>query len=131
MTHALIDKLRPARWPHIMRRGFGMIVPPRLDSYERFRSLFAERSGLELGGPSRFFQSRGLFPIYCAAARIDNCNFGRETIWEGSVGARHDFHYDPRRAPGFKRGEALAERPGVLPRLSVESGYRRLDDRGS
>jgi SAM-dependent methyltransferase len=83
-----------------MRRGFGMIVPPRLDSYERFRSLFAERSGLELGGPSRFFQSRGLFPIYCAAARIDNCNFGRETIWEGSVGARHDFHYDPRRAPG-------------------------------
>jgi SAM-dependent methyltransferase len=100
MKNTLIYKLRPARWAHIARRGIGVIIPPRLASYSRHGELFAGRTGLELGGPSGFFEPRGLFPAYSGAARIDNCNFGRETIWEGSIGARPDFHYNPKRAPG-------------------------------
>jgi SAM-dependent methyltransferase len=83
-----------------MRRSIGLIIPPRLAGYQRFRHLFAERTGLELGGPSRFFQPNGLLPIYRLAARIDNCNFGQETIWEGTIGARREFRYDPHRPPG-------------------------------
>lgn len=100
MAHALIHKLRPSRWPHLVRRGVGMIIPPRLAGYQRFRSLFAERVGLELGGPSGFFQPNGLLPLYRIAGRIDNCNFGQQTIWEGTIGARREFRYDPQRPPG-------------------------------
>jgi SAM-dependent methyltransferase len=100
MAHALIDKLRPSRWPNLVRKGVGMIIPPRLAAYERYRHLFAERTGLELGGPSRFFQPNGLLPIYRVAGRIDNCNFGQKTIWEGTIGARREFRYDPQREPG-------------------------------
>jgi SAM-dependent methyltransferase len=100
MANALIHKLKPTRWPHLVRRGIGLVIPPRLVSYRRFRYLFAERTGLELGGPSAFFRSRGLSPVYPVAARIDNCNFGQKTIWEGSISVGNTFHFDPRRAPG-------------------------------
>ncbi len=95
-----MHKLRPARWPHLVRRGVGLVVPPRLPGYQQFRALFADRTVLELSGPSAFFQPHGLFPGYAAAARVDNSNFGRETLWEGTIGARRDFHFDPKRAPG-------------------------------
>jgi SAM-dependent methyltransferase len=100
MEHVLIRRLRPTRWPHLLRQGIARIIPPRLDSYHRFRDRFTERMGLEIGGPSRFFQPGGLLPVYPVAARIDNCNFGAETIWEGAISGRREFRFDPRRAPG-------------------------------
>jgi SAM-dependent methyltransferase len=119
MANDLLYKLRPARWPHIARRGLGMIIPPRLASYRQYRALFTGRTGLELGGPSAFFEARGLFPAYSEAARIDNCNFGRETLWEGSIGERPDFHYNPGRAPG-KQYISEATALGFAPDVSYD-----------
>jgi len=39
--------------------------------------------GLEVGGPSLFFQHS--LPVYRTAARIDGLNFADETMWEGSI----------------------------------------------
>jgi len=41
--------------------------------------------GLEIGGPSPIFAKRGLLPVYPWIGALDNCNFGRETVWEGQL----------------------------------------------
>lgn len=45
----------------------------------------AGKNGLEVGGPSAFFNLKGAFPVYVYADRIDGVNFSTETIWEGSI----------------------------------------------
>jgi len=43
--------------------------------------LFAGKSGLEIGGPSRLFGKGKLIPVYDRCQHIDNCNFSARTIW--------------------------------------------------
>lgn len=100
MARDLMQKLRSPTLPRIVRRSLGRILTPRLHCFYDLRYLFEEQMGLELGGPSPFFRPRGLLPIYPIAARIDNCNFNDETIWDGRIVAREGFRYDRRRAPG-------------------------------
>jgi SAM-dependent methyltransferase len=72
--------------------------------------------GLEIGGPSQVFGRMGLFPVYEAAERVDNCNFADATIWEGSVTAGRTFRFNSRRAPGE---QFIAEATRLEP---IESG---------
>lgn len=80
----------------VYRRFF----PRRFTCYQDHTQFFQDKIGLEIGGASRIFTHYGLFPIYPIAARIDNCNFGQETIWEGVIEAGTTFYYDRQRAPG-------------------------------
>jgi len=64
------------------------------------RDLVAGRSGLEIGGPSSGFGSKGFLPIYPAIARLDNCNFGFNTVWEGSISEGLTFQFDPNKPRG-------------------------------
>ncbi len=63
-------------------------------------ALFHGKAGLEIGGPSPVFGPRGLLPVYGAAGRIDNCNFGPVTTWEGVIREGDSFRFSPRRPPG-------------------------------
>lgn len=68
-----------------------------------FRScedLFRGRTGLEVGGPSQVFSGNGMFPVYRIAARVDNCNFGAATVWEGEIHAGQTFRFDRGKPPG-------------------------------
>jgi SAM-dependent methyltransferase len=56
--------------------------------------------GLEIGGPSRFFQSE--FPIYSAAENVDNVNFNRATFWEGTLTEGQNFNYYPQKKAGYQ-----------------------------
>lgn len=58
------------------------------------------RIGLEIGGPSGVFRSRGMLPVYAGAARLDNVNFSAETRWEHALRDGGEFHYHARRPPG-------------------------------
>lgn len=58
------------------------------------------RTGLEVGGPSQMFSRSGLYPVYEAAGRVDNCTFAGETMWEGVVVEGATFRYARGRAPG-------------------------------
>ena len=51
-----------------------------------------DRIGLEIGGPTPFFGSRGGFPVYLFAERIDNVNFGTETFF-GNFKAGNTYRY--------------------------------------
>ena len=43
------------------------------------------KTGLEIGGPSKFFDLKSYFPVYLFAKRIDGVNFSTETVWEGKI----------------------------------------------
>src|SRR3954463_13199512 len=49
--------------------------------------------GLEIGGPSHFFQLKGYFPIYAFAKRVDVVNYSTETVWEGSIASGYTYQY--------------------------------------
>ena len=73
--------------------------------------LVREKRGLEVGGPSAVFATRGLIPLYDHVGSLDNCNFGSRTLW-----ATHDvgrtFHYSTAKQPGKQlvaEGADLAE----------------------
>jgi SAM-dependent methyltransferase len=76
------------------------VFPYRLACYQHCKPLFQSKIGLEIGGVSSIFKRSGSLPVYAGAARIDNCNFGHQTIWEGTIKEGATFHYDKRRAPG-------------------------------
>ncbi|HEY0342911.1 MAG TPA: methyltransferase domain-containing protein, partial [Steroidobacteraceae bacterium] len=100
MPQEFLDKLRSARPVSLFRRGLRKLVPYRLRCYSDVRGLFTGKVGIEFGGPSSIFGTRGIFPVYPLAARIDNCNFDYQTMWEGSITPPKGFHFDKRRAPG-------------------------------
>ena len=58
--------------------------------------------GLEIGGPSEFFQSGKGFPIYSVAENVDNVNFSRATFWEGTLSEGQYFKYNPNKKAGYQ-----------------------------
>jgi len=90
---------------HIKQRGFlsflctiickifEVIIHPRTKGFKQLRELIIAQKGLEVGGPSRIFSKSGLMPIYEIAGRVDNCNFGQKTIWEGVLEEGENFRY--------------------------------------
>lgn len=92
----------------IRTRGVGVlfgvlyrhVFRPRFVRFQQCAAFFLDKRGLEIGGPSSVFERRGLFPVYPLAARVDNCNFGDVTVWEGAIQQGATFQYDNQRAPG-------------------------------
>lgn len=101
-------KLKTAGIRGLLNAAYNYFVPYRIKSYPKFKSFFQSRVGLEIGGPSqRMFGRQGHIPIYPIATRIDNCNFGSNTIWEGKVVEGDNFHFNKGRTPGTQYiGEA-------------------------
>jgi len=58
-----------------------------------YKSVFENKTGLEIGGPSNIFSSE-ILPIYDWAFKVDGCNFSNHTIWEGSIESE-DYNYYP------------------------------------
>jgi len=52
-----------------------------------------KKTGLEIGGPSKFFDLKSYFPVYVFAKRIDGVNFSTETVWEGKIEEGKNYHY--------------------------------------
>lgn len=51
------------------------------------------KTGLEIGGPSKFFDLKSYFPVYVFAKRIDGVNFSTDTVWEGTIKEGKSYHY--------------------------------------
>lgn len=74
--------------------------PHRLRDFPQWRPYFTSKVGLELGGPTRLFGRGGTLPVYPLAKRVDNCNFGARTVWEGTISEGDTFVFDRAAAPG-------------------------------
>lgn len=77
----------------------------------RFRHLFRNKTGLEVGGPSAIFRDRDFLPVYPLARRIDGVNFATSTMWEGEI--REGEHY--RYADGRVGRQFVCEASALTP----------------
>lgn len=82
---------------HLRRLVRGTV--PSLDLY---LSLFAGKSGLEIGGPSPMFSAEGILPIYGVIGSLDNCLFKNHTIWGGEVREGQNFQFSRSKQLGFQ-----------------------------
>jgi hypothetical protein len=55
---------------------------------------FADKKGLEIGGPSAIFLISGYIPVYDKMESLDNVNFSASTVWTGNVDAEKPFSID-------------------------------------
>lgn len=71
--------------PALLKRIRWKVLPPKFPDSRQRLAGFTGKRGIEIGGPSAIFKSRGMFPVYDVAAQVDNCVFGQETVWDGKV----------------------------------------------
>jgi SAM-dependent methyltransferase len=114
MSNEFLHKLQSTVPARLIRSGIRRLIPHRLRCYVNEREAFVEKTGLEFGGPSLIFAQRGIFPVYQLAARIDNCNFDYQTLWEGKITPQSGFRFNAARAPG-KQFVAEATDVGFIP----------------
>lgn len=89
------------------------LAPARPAMQVDVRAAAKNRTGLEIGGPSRVFSRRGILPVYPHARRIDNVNFATQTAWEASLEDGGPFVFDPRRPPGTQWLREAVELSGI------------------
>lgn len=100
MIRRIFSKLRSEGISAIARALYWRTVRRRIKYFSVYTPFFHSRIGLEIGGPSDIFRHRGHIPVYPIAARIDNCNFGGHTVWEGRINEGGPFVFDSKKAPG-------------------------------
>ncbi len=71
--------------------------PKRMKNYKFFISTLSNKNGIEIGGPSSAFDSKGYLPIYSHLKTLDGCNFSSTTIWEGNISEGKNFTYGNRK----------------------------------
>lgn len=76
-----------------IKRLISKIMRKHIDNFLNISQLFANKSGLEVGGPSRIFQNAGFVPLYKLVKELDGCNFSSTTIWEGSIENGEKYNY--------------------------------------
>lgn len=99
-----IFRIFRARGIAVMSRAIIMrlrrLLAKRARSFSACKTSFIGKVGIEIGGPSQVFGSRGVFPIYPIIGRIDNCNFSNTTAWEGDIKQGQTFQFDRRKPAG-------------------------------
>jgi SAM-dependent methyltransferase len=86
----------------IYSRVYNFLLPIKAKSFKKLNSQLKDKTGLEIGGLSEVFMTRGIFPVYSIASRIDNCNFASSTIWEGTIDAGQNFQFNQKKLNGWQ-----------------------------
>lgn len=98
LARKVLTKALGERVTSSIRRSLVKTIP-RLHDY---KSLFAHRSGLEIGGPSEIFGEFGSIPIYEVLKSLDNCLYSSTTIWTGQSDVGKQFQYLSTKKPGIQ-----------------------------
>jgi predicted SAM-dependent methyltransferase len=78
------------------------INPPRAQIEGFCQIILGGKKGLEIGGPSSVFSSKGILPIYDYLDSLNNCNFGHNTIWQQAVTEGLTYRYSKKKSLGFQ-----------------------------
>ncbi len=78
---------------YVLKRALSKIKGTRIPNLEHIQQLFADKSGLEIGGPSPMFKNEGFAPLYKVIKSLDGCNFSNSTIWEGTIESGETYNY--------------------------------------
>lgn len=86
----------------VLNAARNFVAPQRAHSFDLCQQLTRGKNGLEVGGPSGVFATRGLLPLYSVVASLDNCNFAAKTTWEGYITEGKTFRFSKEREPGMQ-----------------------------
>lgn len=64
-----------------------------MENYRLYISALQGKNGLEIGGPSFTFTSKGFLPVYDHINSLDGCNFSTNTVWEGNIAEGKNYRY--------------------------------------
>ncbi len=78
---------------YVFKRLLSKIMRKRINNFVYISQLFANKSGLEVGGPSGIFRNGGFVPLYKIVKELDGCNFSNTTIWEGNIESGEKYNY--------------------------------------
>ncbi len=59
--------------------AFARVIRKKIKNYQSYQRHFADKAGIEIGGPSSFFSWK--LPIYPVISSLDNVNFSTKTMW--------------------------------------------------
>jgi len=76
------------------------IFPVKSPNYIQIQSLFKDKIGLEIGGPSSVFET--YLPVYSSVKHLDGCNFSTSTVWEGNLKEGLFFNYGTGTGTGYQ-----------------------------
>jgi SAM-dependent methyltransferase len=63
-----------------------------IKNFNEIEHYFSNKSGIEIGGPSRFFKL--CLPIYDKISNLDGVNFSTSTIWTGPIDEKNGYMID-------------------------------------
>jgi SAM-dependent methyltransferase len=86
----------------VLQAVFWQLIPANPRTLSLCTELVKGQHGLEIGGPSPLFMRKGDFPVYPHIARLDNCNFTHNTVWENNLSEGFTFKYDKERPAGYQ-----------------------------
>ncbi len=68
-----------------------------MKDFAEIASFFQNKCGIEIGGPSVFFKTKGFMPVYKKAKSIDVVNFASNTVWTGETDSSKGFVVNKKR----------------------------------
>lgn len=97
-VNKFLDFIKLYGFEATVRSLFQKLLKKRARCFEELKSEIVDKDIIEIGGPSRFFSSKGVFPIYQLSEKIDNLNYSCETVWNSSIAADKRTVYEGNRA---------------------------------
>lgn len=67
--------------------------PKRMIGYKNIQNKLWGKSGIEIGGPTTHFGTKGFLPIYHIVSSLDNVNFSNNTVWDSNLNESNKFKF--------------------------------------
>ena len=78
----------------VLNAIYRKINPVKVKSYSLIKEIVSKGKGIEVGGASSVFSSKGILTVYPFIESLDNCNFADNTVWEGEINKDALYYYD-------------------------------------
>lgn len=85
-----------------LEKTYREYFPKQLKSKGKYADALKNGRGIEIGGPSQIFESKGLLPLYEKIGQLDGCNFSNDTVWEGKLKEGKFFTYNNGKGKGHQ-----------------------------
>ena len=89
-------------WSHFISSLWKQLYVKSFYSRKTLFGWFGDKTGIEIGGPSKIFEKTGMFPVYCIASAIDNCNFNSFTPWNKHLMPGPSFNFNRDKPSGHQ-----------------------------
>jgi SAM-dependent methyltransferase len=77
------------------------IQKAKIPQIQIWREFFANKKGLEIGGPSPIFNKSSFLELYDIIESLDGVNFSNKTVWEGNISENNPYKFAGREGKQF------------------------------